>query len=146
MIFCIDFDGVVVDEWGRSFADTTTPLRFQSGAKEGLRRLKLARHTLVLWSARTNRALLYSPEWDPLVRAGVRRVDLRRWEAERPVHWARYFQMRRFVELHLAGIIDVIDDGLQGKPVADVYIDNRAVGFGAAPERIDWRDLSARYG
>ena len=146
MIFAIDFDGVVVDETTRTFADVTTPLRFQAGAREGLRRLKAARHTLVIYSARTNRALLYSPDWDPLVRAGVRLVDRRRWEAERPLHWARYFQMRRFVEVELPGVIDVIDDGLQGKPLADAYIDNRAVGFGPAPEGVDWRELAARYG
>lgn len=146
MIFCIDFDGVVVDAAGRAFADTVTPLRFQPGAREGLRRLKAARHVLVLWSARCNRALLYSPEWDPLVRAGLRRVDLKRWEAERPIHWARYQQMRRFCEQELPGVFDVIDDGLQGKPLADVYLDNHALRFGPAPDDIDWREIAFRYG
>lgn len=146
MIFCIDFDGVVVEEVGRAFADTTTPLRFRPGAAAGLARLKAAGHTLVLWSARCNRALLFTPEHDPLVRAGKRRIDLRRWEAERPIHWARYFQMRRFLDLYLPGVFDVVDDGVQGKPLADVYIDNNCRRFGTAPDELDWRAVVDLYG
>ena len=146
MILCIDFDGVVVSEAGRAFADTTTPLKFMPGAQAGLARLKAAGHTLILWSARCNRALLYSPDWDPLVRAGKRRVDLRRWEVERPIHWARYFQMQRFVAQVLPGVFDVIDDGLQGKPLADVYIDNNCRRFGMAPDELSWRSVVDQYG
>lgn len=146
MIFCIDFDGVVVETRGRAFADTLSPLRFRAGAKAGLRSLKVARHVLILWSARCNRALLYTPEHDPLVRAGVRRVDLRTWELERPLHWRRYRQMLDFCEQELPGVFDVIDDGLQGKPLADVYLDDHALRFGDAPDAMDWRELTQRYG
>lgn len=145
MLICVDFDGTIVRA-DRQFADVTSPLAFLPGAKEGLLSLKRAGHTLVLWSARTNRALLYTPEWDPLVRAGVRRVSLSRWRKERPLHWARYRQMQDFVNKHLRGVFAVIDDGLQGKPLADLFIDDRALRYGSSQNDVGWSDLTSRYG
>ena len=144
MIIALDFDGTLVRE--DDYADTAKPLRFLPGAKEALVALKRAGHTLVLWSARSNRALLYTPSWDPLVRAGVRKVNLARWRAERPVHQARYRQMLAFVEQELAGIIDAVDDGLQGKPTADLFIDNRALRYGFGADALGWRAIAALYG
>ena len=145
MIIALDFDGTIVRE-GVAYADTTTPLRFMPGAREALVALKAAGHTLILWSARSNRALLYTPSWDPLVRAGLRKVNLARWRAELPVHRARYRQMMEFVERELSGIIDVVDDGLQGKPTADLFIDNRALRYGFGADALGWRGITALYG
>lgn len=143
MIIALDFDGTIVRE--DDYA-ATKPLRFLPGAREALVDLKRAGHTLILWSARSNRALLYTPSWDPLVRAGIRKVNLARWRAERPVHQARYRQMLEFVEKELAGIIDGVDDGLQGKPTADLFIDNRALRYGFGADALGWRAIATLYG
>lgn len=145
MILALDFDGTIVRD-DRPYADTTTPLVFLPGAKEGLHALKRAGHTLLLYSARTNRALLYTPEHDPLVRAGIRKPDLARWEKERPIHWARYFQMMAFVRTQLPGVFDVIDDGLQGKPCADLFLDDRALRFGFGADALGWDQIALLYG
>ena len=36
MIICIDFDSTLVDEWGRRFSDTTSPLKLMGGARKAL--------------------------------------------------------------------------------------------------------------
>ena len=143
MLIAVDFDGVVV-RTNRSFADTTTPLQMMPGAKDGLLALKKAGHTLLLYSARANRALLFTPEWDPLVRAGVRRPHEVAWAAGKELHWARYRQMLAFCETELAGVFDAIDDGLQGKPLADLFIDDRSREFGV--DAHGWADLIHLYG
>ncbi len=143
MLIAIDFDGVIVDK-DRPYADTTSPLRLMPLAKEGLKALKAAGHTLLLYSARSNRALLYTPRWDPLVRAGKKRPSAAAWEAGRSIHWARYRQMLEFVEQQLDGLIDAVDDGLQGKPLADLFIDDRAREFGIGAN--GWADLMHLYG
>lgn len=143
MLIAVDFDGVVVRAQ-RPFADVTTPLEFMPFAKEGLESLKRAGHTLLLYSARSNRALLYTPEWDPLIRAGVRRPNEAAWAHGRQLHQARYRQMVEFCEQSLPGLFDAIDDGLQGKPLADVFIDDRAVEFGVGAR--GWSDLMSIYG
>ena len=146
MLMAIDFDNVIVNSKKRAYADTTTPLEFMPGAKEGLRSLKAAGHKLLLYSARSNRALLYSAEWDPLVRAGVKRPHEATWAQSRELHWARYQQMLAFVRTELAGIFDAVDDGLQGKPLADVFIDDRALSFGDGADRIGWTQIATLYG
>lgn len=145
MLIAIDFDATIVRA-DRPYEDVTTPLKFLPGAKAGLLALKQAGHTLLLYSARTNRSLLYTPEWDPLVRAGIRKVNRARWERERPVHWARYFQMLKFVERELPGVFDVIDDGLQGKPLADLFIDDKALRYGFGADALGWSTIAAHYG
>jgi hypothetical protein len=143
MFIAVDFDGVVVRK-DRPFADTTTPMQFMPHAKEGLESLKRAGHVMLLYSARSNRSLLYTSEWDPLVRAGVRRPHEAAWSHGRELHWARYHQMLQFVEDQLPGVFDAIDDGLQGKPMADLFIDDRALEFGVGAK--GWPDLMTIYG
>lgn len=146
MLLAIDFDNVVVNSKRRAFADVSTPLEFVVGAREGLLALKRAGHKLLLYSARSNRALLYTPEWDPLVRAGVKRPHEATWAQSREIHWARYRQMLAFVSAELPGVFDAIDDGLQGKPLADVFIDDRALSFGDGVDRIGWTQIAHLYG
>lgn len=140
MIFAVDFDGTVVVEGDRRYDDVWSPLRLQPGVKAGLLSLKRAGHHLLLYSGRSNRARQYMPDFDPLVRAGVvvehRSPDL---------HAARYRQMLDFVATHLPGIFDAIDDGRQGKPHADRYIDDRGITFGG-PHGFTWNQLAALYG
>lgn len=145
MLIAVDFDGTIVRD-DRPYDDTTTPLAFLPGAKDGLLSLKRAGHTLMLWSARTNRSLLFTPEHDPLVRAGVRRVNIARWESERDKHWQRYFQMLAFVERELPGVFAVVDDGLQGKPLADLFIDDKALRYGFGADAVGWPSVALLYG
>jgi hypothetical protein len=146
MLIAVDFDGVIVSAKGRSFSDTTTPLTFMPGARDGLYALKRAGHKLLLYSARSNRAMLYTPEWDPLVRAGVKRPNQPAWTAGREIHWARYRQMLAFCEQYLHGLFDAIDDGMQGKPMADLFIDDRSLSFGDGADRIQWHEIALLYG
>lgn len=143
MLIAVDFDGVIVSK-ERAFSDVTSPLQMQAYAKEGLESLKRAGHTLLLYSARANRALLFTPEHDPLVRAGVKRPNGEAWASSRALHWARYHQMLRFVETQLPGLFDAIDDGLQGKPLADLFVDDRASEFGVGAK--GWLELAHIYG
>lgn len=146
MLIAVDFDNVIVMSKGRAYTDTITPLQFMPGAKEGLQALKRAGHRLLVYSARANRALLFTPEWDPLVRAGVKRPHEVTWAQSKELHWDRYRQMCNFCATELAGVIDAVDDGLQGKPLADVFIDDRALTYGEGADRIGWPQIAVLYG
>ena len=146
MIIGLDFDGVVVSQ-ERSYTDVTSPLVFMPGAREGLAALKAAGHTILLYSARACLALRTDPQLDPLVRAGVRRVDLAAWKAAQELHEARYQQMVAFVEEELTGLIDAIDDGRQGKPAGvDLFIDDRVVRYGYGSMALGWDGIARLYG
>jgi beta-phosphoglucomutase-like phosphatase (HAD superfamily) len=146
VLIALDFDGTIVKEEGRAFSDFTSPLEFLPGAREALYSLKRAQHSLLLWSARSNRSLLQDPQLDPLVRAGVRRPKMPRWEAELPVHFGRLRQMEQFIATHLAGVFDAVDDGVQGKPLADLFIDNRALRYGFGPDAVGWQGVQVLFG
>ena len=146
MIIVVDFDSTLVDEWGRKFSDTTSPLKLMGGARKALQAMKAAGHVVLLYSARANRALRVDPELDPLVRAGVVRLDRKAWEAEQPLHEARYQQMVQFAATQLKGLVDAVDDGAQGKPVADLFIDDRALRFGGGVDGHSWFDIARQFG
>lgn len=145
MFFAIDFDGTVVEQ-SRPYDDLTTPLRFMPGAKEALLSLKRAGHKLLLWSARSSRALLEDPMLDPLVRTGARRVDVDSWRERRALHTARYFEMLDFVERELPGVFDAVDDGAGGKPHVDFFVDDRAMKLGRGLNGFDWPTIAQIYG
>lgn len=146
MIIAVDFDDTIVSQAGRSYDDVTTPLAFLDGALAGLRALRRAGHVLLLFSGRANRALRVDPGLDPLVRAGVRRVNRARWEKQRVVNEARYQQMLAFVDASLPGLFAAVDDGQQGKPSADLFIDNRALRLGHGVLSVSWRAVAYMYG
>jgi hypothetical protein len=52
--------------------------------------------------------------------------------------------MVSFIQREAPGIFDAIDDGQQGKPLADIFIDDRALTFG--PRGMDWAEIAAVYG
>ena len=142
MIFAIDFDNTVVEQDG-AYSDLETPLRLKPGAMAGLTSLKAAGHILLLYSARANRALVGEhPEVDPLHRAGC--VNRMQRHGSLCLNTARYQQMVAFVEEKLPGIFDAIDDGMQGKPNADLFIDDKAITFG--PLGMNWQQIAGRYG
>ena len=146
MIIAIDLDGTLVDD-SHAYDDLTTPLRLKPNAREALLSLKKAGHRLVLWSARASRSLLKGPEFDILVRAGVKKANEKTWERTKELHQARYIQMIDFVEEELDGVFDAIDDGLSGKPAGvDLFIDDRAIRFGEGPLAVDWVTIAQMYG
>jgi beta-phosphoglucomutase-like phosphatase (HAD superfamily) len=144
VILAIDFDGTLVEPV--AFADVTTPLRLIPGAREALQSIKRAGHVVIVYSARANRALRVSPQLDPLVRLGLRQVNDAAWLAARPLHQARFDAMLRFCDRELRGLVDVVDDGEQGKPIADVYLDDRALRYGHGHDGNLWSDIALHYG
>jgi hypothetical protein len=140
VIIAVDFDGTIVSD-DQPFEDVKTPLRFMPGARQGLLRLRAAGHTLILFSARANAWMFRNPEMDPLVQAKVRKLDQVRWEKNRPLHLARYEQMLTFIKRELPGVFALVWEH-QGKPPADVFIDDRS-----APFRLEgWRGMVHLYG
>lgn len=147
MIIAVDFDGTIVEQDGRPYDDVQTPLKFLPGALEGLRSLKAAGHTLILWSGRANRALRFDPTIDPLVRAGRKRVDVERWKAEgQALNIARYHQMLDFVRVECPNLFDAVDDGKVGKVSADLHIDDKSVRLGRGPNALSWADVAREWG
>lgn len=145
MILAIDFDGTVCRQ-DRPYDDVETPLEFIDGAERALRALKRAGHVLLLWSARSSRDLLVDPMLDPLVRAGVRRIDMDQWRRSQPLNIARHRQMIEFVATRLPGVFDAIDDGASGKPHADRFIDDRSLRPGRGMGGVSWFDISEMFG
>ena len=142
MIIAIDFDGTVVEQEGR-YDDLEKPLRLKPNALKALRQLKAAGHVLLLYSARANLALTGDdPSVDPLHRAGV--ISRNQTAKNKRLNVARYQQMVAFCEAELPAIFDAIDDGRQGKPNANLFIDDKAVTFG--PLGMNWRQIAAIYG
>jgi len=145
MNIACDFDGTLVGQ-GHSYDDLDTPLQFLPGAKEAVRSLHRAGHILLLWSARASRALLEDPTLCPLVRAGVKTVDLKRWADSWPVNQARYHQMVDFVARELPGIFSAIDDGMAGKPSVDLFIDDKCLRLGDSGRGVGWSWIETVYG
>lgn len=146
MIIAVDFDDTIVSQAGRAYDDVETPLEFMPGALEGLRALKRAGHRLIVFSGRASRALRVNPMLDPLAKAGVKSVNLERWEKSQPINEARYRQMLDFIAEHLAEVIDAVDDGTCGKVSADLYIDDKALRFGAPPLAAQWEVVASMWG
>jgi len=146
VLIAVDFDATIVDSRGRGYDDVTAPLVFVPGAKAGLASLKAAGHSLLLYSARANRALREDATLDPMVRSGSRKVHQKTWDADRVMNQARYQQMLDFVAKELPGVFDAIDDGVQGKPIADLFIDDRGHRLGNGPLATSWSVVSQIYG
>ena len=129
MIISFEFDGVIVRDDTRAFDDIETPLELIPGATLTLKSMRRAGHTLLLYSDRANRAHRVDPRLDPLVTAGVIKVDPVLWKEQQGFYESRYQEMLAFVLAHLPGVFHAIDDGLQGKPVVDLHIDAKALAF-----------------
>jgi hypothetical protein len=99
-----------------------------------------------LYSARANRALREDPNLDPLVRAGVRKVHQKTWDADRTLNQARYQHMIDVVTKELPSVFDAIDDGMVGKVTADIFIDDKALRLGGGPLTVSWDTISRIYG
>lgn len=139
MRIAIDFDGTVVVQEGRAYDDITTPLEFIPGAREALQALKDAGHILILCSARANLALREDWERNPGWAGG--KLDTAWWHSQRHVNRDRYRQMVRFVDENLPGIFTYIDNGYQGKIMADMFIDDRNY----PPGPVNWEAIAREY-
>jgi len=140
---CIDFDDTIVKQ-DHPYHDLDTPLEFKDGAKDGVLALQRAGHTLVLYSGRANRALLFDPIWNPLV--DERRLDPAKVAKAKRVHQLRYRQMLVFIERELPGVFAYIDSGHQGKPSADLYIDDKAIRLGDDLGGMRWAQVATIFG
>ncbi len=145
MRIAIDFDGTLVEDT-HAYDDLETPLRLKRGALEALRALHAAGHVLIVYSSRANRALWEDWRLNPLWRDGVLRFDPAAWERNRGLNRARYEQMVAFVGSELRGLVQCVDDGRQGKVMADLYIDDRAIAYGAGVRAMSWPKVAAQYG
>jgi hypothetical protein len=132
----VDFDGTIVSQ-DRAYFDLLTPLCFLDDAEYGLRALRKYGHELILWSARSNLALRRSYTLHP----GFREQGCPLWLTNPIMHLneQRYQQMVKFVNDELPGIFSYIDDGMQGKVLADLFIEDRAWNSPATP--IDWIEV-----
>jgi hypothetical protein len=143
VIIAVDFDGTIVKH--NHHATEAADLVPRDGALEALRALKRAGHTLLLYSARANRALRIDPDLDPLVRAGIRRVDREAWLKAQPLHQRRFHAMAAWAATNLPGVFDAIDDGGQGKPDVDLFIDDKALSAHSSRGG-GWPAIAHRYG
>jgi hypothetical protein len=144
MRIAIDFDGTLVDD--DHDYDLKTPLKLKRGALKALQALHAAGHVLILYSSRANRALWEDWRLNPLWANGVLRFDPVAWERNRGLNRARYEQMVTFVGAELRGLFAAVDDGRQGKVMADMYIDDRAVTYGMGTRAMSWSALAQQYG
>lgn len=141
MLIAIDFDGTIVPRMN-------PPLRLFEGARDGLLSLKNAGHILLLYSARANRAVRFNPDLNPLLRgmpsAFTAEDRLRTTQAHRLL----FDEMVAFVNRELPGVFDAIDDGQQGKPLADLFIDDKVVNVvnAGGPLSSGWPWIASTYG
>jgi hypothetical protein len=140
MIFAIDFDGTIVEQ-NNAYDDLQTPLEFVPGALEALRALKRAGHVIIVTSARANLALRIDYNLNPLWANRLVPFDANQWRQSRSLNASRYLQMLVFVSQHLDGVVDAVDNGHQGKVVADHFIDDRGVDFAQG-----WEQIARLYG
>ena len=141
MMVSVDFDGTIVTE-DRAYDDLSSPFVLRKGVRDGLLALKRAGHVLILSSARANLALRKDWRLNPGWASGVLPFNVDIWKANQNLHECRYQQMLKFVELELP-MIDLIDDGRQGKLLADLFIDDRAV---ASVIGVNWNTIALLYG
>jgi beta-phosphoglucomutase-like phosphatase (HAD superfamily) len=142
MIICVDFDNCVIQPC--AFDASHTEMKLVPGAVEALQQLRKAGHLLVLYSARANRSLRDDPFLNPLIRTGAIKLDRARWEAEAPAYRARYRSMLTFLADNLPHLFHSIDDGSQGKPDADLFLE----GLGRTMDHHGgaWRRVMHAYG
>jgi hypothetical protein len=140
MLIAIDFDNTIARRTGGAAPnDMSKPMELVPGAKAGLLALRRAGHKLILFSSRSNVA--YRKDWtlNPVWRNPGVEFDKAKWEAQRTTSEDLHHEMVGFVKLELPAI----DDGLQGKPVVDLFIDDRAF---RVDTRRAWRDVELLYG
>lgn len=132
----VDFDGTLIQPGGGTVLyGGRVPLSWRPGAKEGLVAMAAAGHRLVLHSCRCNPI-------DPVLDPSAEAAAFYRWGTppeSAAQRWAAFGEMKAF--LMMEGVWGLFAEVWQapGKPIAEVYIDDRA-------ESPDWRSLAAEFG
>jgi hypothetical protein len=144
MIIAVDFDNTIVAA-RHPYDDLKTPLQFLPGAKEGLLALKNADHVLLLWSARSSLCLRVDWRLNPLWASGTVPLDVDAWQENVALEEARYQQMLDFVAKELPGVFDAVDNGCMGKPIVDLFIDDKAVQS-VGILGMNWQTIARTYG
>lgn len=153
MIVCVEFDGALVVKGAQAYGDVVTPFTPIKGALQGALGLKAAGHEMLLYSARANRAARFAPWLDPLAPEELDELpnggpDYTAIEARQrvcEVERQRFEHMVRWVMATLPNVF-VIDDGAQGKPFADLYIEPNGVRLGADRFALDWVQVVRTWG
>jgi hypothetical protein len=115
-------------------------------ACKGLKALKLAGHTLLLWSARSNPAGWEDWRLNPLWRNGIVPFHEPTWQANRALNRARRDQMLQFVLRELPGVFDAVCSDGPAKPLGvDLFIDDKALQMVGAVG-IDWYSIARVWG
>ena len=140
MIFCIDFDGTVIEQ-PKSPGDPAEDMQLRPGAARVLLALRQAGHILVLSSARSNPAHRLDWRLNPLWTSGAVPFDERAWERSQPFWEAAHQLMLKFIDTYLPDVFHAVDEGQQGKVVADVYLDDRGFRMG----RRSWAEVEMLY-
>lgn len=144
MKIAVDFDNTLVER--------DPPLRLKPGVLRALLALRTAGHELLLYSARSNRAMRFNPDLDPLCPETERRWREALPDPERlrvqEVHQKLHADMVAFVNAVLPGVFNAIDDGAQGKPLADLFIDDKALNplRAGGPTSSGWDWIARTYG
>lgn len=142
MLIAINFEGVLIERM-KDPCSAYEPMRVRIGAKEGITDLKAADHILILTSQCSNLALRHDWRRNPLWNDGVVPFDLERWWKEKNRWENAYIRMCGFVAEEFPEMFDVVDNGNQGKIVADLYIDDRGCNVRSSNM---WADIAAQYG
>ena len=144
MIISIDFDRALAAPHSYDAVD----VRLRASAVRALAALRKAGHVLVLTSPRANLSLRVDPELNPLVRAGVVRIDRGTWESSRGVHSARFKTMLEAIK-PVGHLFAAVDDGGQGPLLVDLAVTGDLVINGrsmAVEPRRAWAELAITYG
>jgi len=144
MLIAVGFDGVIAQE----SLPPASSLAFLPGAEEGLQALARAGHVLVVWSMRASVALREDWRRNPLWRLGLVPFDRAAWEQNSSLHQQRYQDMLDFLvdTRLLPGVVRAVDDGCGGKPLVDLFIDNKAVHLGGPGGARGWKNIATQYG
>jgi hypothetical protein len=138
VIIGVDFDNTIVAQ-SHPYDDVTSPLQFLPGARAGLHSLKAAGHTLILFSARASRSLLFDED----LYAAILDPDFNLPPAgsSQDVQIARFVQMIDFVERELPGIFAAVTSD---KGRMDLFLDDKAQRLGYSG--MSWEEVARNYG
>ena len=109
-VIAVDFDGTCCDHEFPNIG------KIKSGCKEALELFHQLGYKIIIWSCRTCSYMqdVFSPPEDLECAAAIDRnkvKEMKQWLDANCIHY------------------DEIDDGTKGKPVADFYIDDKAIRF-----------------
>lgn len=106
---CVDFDGTICDHEFPKIG------KVKPGAKEALETFKRLGYYIIIWSCRTC-------SWDKEIFNLPEEMDCHSLERLHVKNMVEYLAQEQIP-------YDIIDDGFKGKPVADFYIDDKAIRF-----------------